>query len=764
MKNYKIKKIDLNIIQIIKGLSRRLLTIDFNIRKFFDLNLDKKRQKKFKLFSMKQKYVFKNNSFKKAIIFLKRAKRLIFINLFNILFAPFSFFKFLLFSKKLLKIRQIFLLIIFSLMLSFVVFIYLFFKNLPDIKQLKERKYPMTTKILDRKGRLLYKIYKNQNRTLINLKDLPIFVKQATIAIEDKTFYKHFGISPRGVIRAFIENKKEGETVQGGSTITQQLVKNALLSPERTLDRKIKEAILSVMVERNFTKDEILEMYLNEVPYGGIAYGIEEAAQMYFGKSAKNLTLAQTAFLAGLPASPTDYSPFGSNPEKAKKRQIEVLDNMLSMKFITKKQAEQAKNEKLIIQKQDIKIKAPHFVFFVKQELEKKYGTEFIDQGGLIITTTLDLDIQNMLEKEVKEGVDKQKYLLVGNGAAMIQNPQTGEILAMVGSRDYFDTENDGNVNVAISPRQPGSSIKPITYALALSSGLYTPSTIIDDSPVTYHAPGSLPYSPVNYDGKFHGKVTIRTALACSYNVPIVKILSTLGVSRLIDLGEKMGITTWTDRSRFGYSLTLGGGEVKLIDMMKVFSIFANNGKKVDQKYVLTIKDPKGKIIENNDKLDSEQILSPIVAFQISDILSDNNARTPAFGPASSLVIPGHVVSVKTGTTDSKKDNWTIGYTSEFVVGVWIGNNNNKPMSYALESGNTGAAAIWNSIMKNLLKNRKTEKIISPQELIQVDICRETGTLPCQGCTIQKEYFIRGSEPKERCEKIEPTKEATTTP
>jgi len=622
----------------------------------------------------------------------------------------------------------------------------------------------MTTKIVDRKGRLLYKIYKDQSRTLIHLDDLPPYVSQAIIAIEDKGFYRHFGISPRGIIRAFLENRKEQTTVQGGSTLTQQLVKNALLSPERTIDRKIKEIVLAILVERKFNKKQILEMYLNEVGFGGEAYGIEEAAQMYFGKPAKKLTLGEASFLAGLPASPTDYSPFGSNPEIAKARQLEVLKSMVSVGYITASQADTARRTKLVFKTQRIEIKAPHFVFFVKQELEKKYGQEFINQGGLTIQTTLDLDIQNMAQKEVKLGVDEQKYLLVGNGAAVIENPKNGEILAMVGSRDYFDAANDGNVNVAIAERQPGSSIKPVTYSLALSSGLYTPSTIIDDSPITYRTEGSPPYSPINYDNKFHGRVTIRTALACSYNVPIVKILSTLGVSRLIDFAEKMGISTWTDRSRFGYSLTLGGGEVKLTDMAKVFSVLANDGKKVEQKYVLKITDPQGKIIENNIDTRAEQVISPIVSFQISDILADNAARTPAFGPSSALVIPGQTVSVKTGTTDSKKDNWTIGYTKDYVVAVWIGNNDNTPMSYFLESGNTGAAAIWNPIMTKLLKNVKSEKITPPEELIQVEVCKETGTLPCPGCTVVKEFFVKGSEPKNRCEKVEPTATPTKTP
>jgi 1A family penicillin-binding protein len=655
------------------------------------------------------------------------------------------------------KITQVAFLFLFSLILSATVIIYLFFRSLPSIDNLTNRKFPMTTKILDRRGRLLYKIYKNQNRSLVKLDDLPKYVKDSTIAIEDREFYHHFGISLRGIMRALAENKKTGTASQGGSTITQQLVKNALLTPERTIDRKIKEAVLAIMVERKFTKDKILEMYLNEVGYGGSAYGIEEAAQMYFGIPAKKLSLSQAAFLAGLPVSPTDYSPFGVNPEASKVRQLEVLKAMANQGYISQKQANDAAKVKLHFRKQSIEIKAAHFVFYVKQELEKKYGTEFITQGGLTIQTTLDLDIQEMAQKEVKTGVEAQKYLLVGNGAAVVEDPKNGEILAMVGSIDYFDMEHDGNVNVTTAERQPGSSIKPVTYSLALSSGLYTPSTMIQDAPVTYHTEGSPAYSPVNYDSKFHGNVSFRQALACSYNVPAVKILASLGVWRMIDWAEKLGISTWTDRSRFGYSLTLGGGEVKPIDMAKVFSVFANGGQKVEQKYVLKITSPTGRVIENNTgDVRSEQVMSPIVAFQISDILADNAARTPAFGPVSALVIPGKTVSVKTGTTDSKKDNWTIGYTKDYTIVVWIGNNNNVPMSMYLESGNTGAAAIWHPIMENLLKKEKNKQLVAPGELVEVEICVQTGTLPCPGCTIKKEYFIRGTEPREKCVKYEP--------
>jgi len=644
-------------------------------------------------------------------------------------------------------------------------------KDLPSPRSLASQPIPLTTHIRDRHGTELYKIYTNQNRTLVKLTDLPPYLIQAVISIEDKDFYHHRGFSASGTIRAawrIITNKR----VEGGSTITQQLVKTSLLSPERTLQRKIKELVLSVSAESLYSKDQILEMYLNRVSFGGAAYGIEEAALTYFGKKASDLDLAQASLLAGLPASPTTYSPFGNHPEFAKSRQKEVLRRMVANGYITWEQAEIASSQTLKFHPPGGEILAPHFVMYVKDLLAQKYGADIVEQGGLDVTTSLDLNIQNMTQEVVSEEIAKIQYLHIGNGAALITKPATGEILAMVGSKDYFDIKNDGNVNVTLSSRQPGSSIKPINYSLAFGRG-FTPGSIIDDSPITYSIPGQAPYSPVNYDNRYHGRVTLRTALASSYNVPAVKLLSANGVSAMIDLAQKMGITTWTDRVRFGLSLTLGGGEVTMTDMNVAYGVFANNGSRVNLHPILSVKDSRGRILEefrcktfsfnflsSVSAIDasateitscpSEQVLTPVIAFLITDILADNSARTPAFGPNSLLKIPGHSVAVKTGTTNNLKDNWTIGYTQKYVVSAWVGNNDSSPMSY-VASGVTGASPIWNRIITNLLKDQPDTPFTPPPGVTKVNICTITGQLSCAGCPTKSEYFIDGTQPKSAC-------------
>jgi 1A family penicillin-binding protein len=645
-------------------------------------------------------------------------------------------------------------LILISLLFLVSIFSFLFtiFYRLPNPNQLITRDQMITTKIYDRHGQLLYKIYRNQNRTLVDLKDIPIYLIQATIAIEDAEFYNHHGLSFKGILRSAWQNLK-GNKLYGGSTITQQLVKNALLTPQRTWQRKIKEIILSLLVEAKFSKDEILKMYLNEVGYGGAAYGVEEASQLYFGKHVSELTLPEAALLAGLPASPTQFSPFGTHPEKAKERQELVLKRMRQEGFITQEEEEKAKKENIRLAPQRTDIKAPHFVMYVKELLAEKYGERMVEEGGLEVKTSLDLNIQEAAQKIVDEEVEKLKPLHISNGAALVTNPKTGEILAMVGSKNYFDKEIDGNVNVTLRPRQPGSSIKPVNYAVALQNGM-TPATIIPDTPITYMIPGQLPYSPKNYDHKFHGNVSLRTALASSYNVPAVKVLSAFGVDRMIEQGKKMGITTWEEPSRFGLSLTLGGGEVKMIDMNVVYGTLANLGKRVDLNPILEVKNYKGEILENHNanlERETKQVLPPNVAYLLTDILSDNTARTPAFGPKSWLNIADHPhVAVKTGTTQNLRDNWAIGYTPDYVVSVWVGNNNNSPMSY-VASGVTGASPIWNKIMSFLLKDLPDKEFPQPEDLKRIEICPLTNTLPCEGCGGKWEYFLPGTEPKVHC-------------
>lgn len=669
------------------------------------------------------------------------------------------------FSK--IKIVTVILLSTLSLIGTFW---FVILKDLPSPKELTTRKQKLSTKIYDRNGVLLYKIYKKENRTLAPLTDIPPYVKYAVIAIEDNEFYLHPGFSAKGIIRSIVKNIRKGQ-LSGGSTITQQLVKNALLNPEKTFTRKIKELILAVEVELSYSKDQILEMYLNEVSFGGTAYGIEEAAQTYFGKDVKNLTVGEGALLAGLPKSPTRYSPFGVNPDLAITRQHEVINAMQVNRYISPEDALNAKNEVLSFAQQKTDIKAPHFVMYVRDQLVNKFGEEVVNEGGLEVTTSLDLGIQEMAEEVVKKNIDKLTNLRVGNGAALVTNPSTGEILAMVGSKDYFDLKNDGNVNVTTSLRQPGSSIKLINYSYALSNG-YTPATTIDDSPITFDIRGSKPYSPKNYDGTYRGRITLRSALAESRNIPAVKVLASYGVTKMIEQGRKMGITTWNDPSRFGLSLTLGGGEVKLTDLVTAYGVVANYGKRVDLNSILEVKNTKASIYRPTCKVDREipgipisqaaeasetggcyeQVLDPRVAFLLIDILRDNNARAPAFGLQSQLVIPKHAeVAVKTGTSNDLKDNYTIGFNQKYLVGVWVGNNDSSPMG-RLASGITGAAPIWNEITRRLLASESNHPWLVPANLVQTNICSLTGTLPCDGCpSIRSEWFLAENAPKEYC-------------
>lgn len=651
-------------------------------------------------------------------------------NAFLLLFLPF---------KQLKKLRS-------SLVISFIIISLLcfisfqivsFVRELPDPHTLKNKPVPMTTKITDRNGTLLYSMFVDQDRTLVPLDKIPATVKQATIAIEDHDFYSHIGFSIRGMLRAAKETLLH-HRIQGGSTLTQQLIKNTLLSPEPTVSRKIKELVLSFWTERIYTKDEILEMYLNLVPYGGTYWGIESASHGFFGKSASNLTLSEAAFLAGLPAAPTEYSPFFGNRSAALQRQKSVLDQMVNMGFITMQEAQTAEKEHLTLVPQQTPLQAPHFVMFVKKLLAEKYGLRKVEQGGLYVKTSLDLDKQKMAEQIVQNEVNQLATLRVGNGAAVITNPKNGDILAMVGSKDYWDITGQGNVNITTSLRQPGSTIKVVTYAAALQSG-FTASSLLDDSPITYTFNGEAPYSPVNYDGAFHGRIPLRYALANSYNVPAVKVLDRIGVSRMVQYGKKMGIKSWDDSSRFGLSLTLGAGEVTLLDMSTVFGTLANKGARVDLNPILEVRDFDGKILEEKKDVASTQVVPEGIAYILSSILSDNQARSWAFGPNSTLQIPNRTVAVKTGTSNEKRDNLAIGYTPSNVVAVWVGNMDNSPMDPVLTSGITGASPIWQKIMMNLTKD-KDEPFEKPESVVVV-----------QCYSGKSEFYLKGTEGSRIC-------------
>jgi 1A family penicillin-binding protein len=634
-------------------------------------------------------------------------------------------------------------------LLLIAVFTYTFFavstvNILPSPTRLVSRDTPLTTEIYDRNNKLLYRLYEGRNRTIVNLNELPPYLSQATIAIEDKNFYHHPGFDPVAIARAIYINHTTSGT-QGASTITQQLIKNSMLSPEKTYQRKIKELFLAFWAERIYSKEEILQMYLNEAPYGGPAWGVEAASQTYFGKPAKELTLAEASFLAGLPAAPTLLSPYGTHPEMAKERQKLVLARMSEDSYISKELAEKTANEPLNLKPNRANIEAPHFVFYIKDLLSKKYGNRVVSQGGLKVYTTLDLGLQEEVEQIVKEEVDKLAPLNVQNGAAMVVNGQ-GQILAMVGSKDYYDPKS-GNFNVTLALRAPGSSIKPVTYATAFKQG-FTPGTTILDTPVNFSDEWGNRYAPVNYDGAFHGPVSIRTALGSSYNIPAVKILATVGVDNVVATSTDMGITTFTDPKNYGLSLTLGGAPTKMIEMMEVYETFSQMGERHPVTGILKVVDSNGNILDEYSD-SSKQVLQQEIAYLITSILSDNNARTPAFGPNSLLNLPSYQVAVKTGTSDSKRDNWTFGYTPDFTVGVWVGNNDNSPMNPALTSGVTGAAPIWNKIMKGMLGTALPVAFKRPPGIIDASI---------DG---RKDLAISGILPKSLV-RISQTKEKTT--
>ncbi|MFA6007238.1 MAG: PBP1A family penicillin-binding protein [Candidatus Shapirobacteria bacterium] len=616
-------------------------------------------------------------------------------------------------------------------------------RNLPNVNEIYNPP-KLSTKIYDRNGKLLYRFYDDEDRSWINFSEIPQSLVSATIAVEDKEFYQHHGFSIKGILEAIIYNfkKSDGDKLRGGSTITQQLVKNVFLDGEKSWPRKFKEAILAIMLERKLSKNEILERYFNQVPYGGDIYGVAEAANRYFGKKVSDLNLAESAFLAALPAAPSSYSPFtvqGYN--LAKNRQEYVLNEMVSSGSIDRNGAEAAKKVEIKILEDKREILAPHFVFYVKNYLES-LGFSNVERLGLSVKTSLDLNTQQSLEKITKEEIDKAKNLRISNGAAMVLDVKTGDILAMVGSKDYFAKDIDGKFNVVTQGlRQPGSSIKPINYLLALEQGRNLRETI-EDSPITYQIPGQKAYSPVDYTGKYLGTVTLRTALASSLNIPSVKLLNEDGINNMIDLAQKMGISTWDDRSRFGLSLALGAGEVKMIDLAGAYSIFANLGEKVKVNPILEVDNYLGEKVYQK-QVESEKILDQKNTFLINSALSDNEARSPVFGTNSLLNISGKTVAVKTGTTNNLKDNWCIGWTPSYLVAVWVGNNDSSPMSW-VASGISGATPIWNRMMKELLKNKTNEKWPTPDGLYQSEVCGK------------KDWFSDGSEKKIVCPSVSP--------
>jgi len=654
-------------------------------------------------------------------------------------------------SRRLVRIAKAGFLGAIFLFFALFLFLPLFAFNLPSPDKVVRRE-GFSTKILDRNGKPLYDIFIDERRTPVKLEKVPKVLQEATIAIEDKNFYRHQGFDPIGILRGFIRIFTRGRA-QGGSTLTQQLVKNVMLSPERTIWRKIKEFVLAIQIERRYTKDEILQMYLNEAPYGGTAWGVEAASEIYFGKDVSELNLVESAFLAGLPQRPSFYSPFSGKPKAYIGRTKDVLRRMREDGYITEEEEKKAQEdlENLKFQEKGANFKAPHFVQYIQRILVERYGERVIEQGGLKVTTTLDLDLQEKAEKIVKEEIAKVENLHITNGAAVVLNPETGEILAMVGSKDFNDPNYDGQFNVATDGlRQPGSAIKPITYVTAFKKG-YTPATLLLDVPTEFPGgQGQPPYKPVNYDGKFRGPIQVRYALGNSVNIPAVKMLAMVGLKDMLTTAYELGISTLKptneNLSRLGLSVTLGGGEVRLIELTNSYNAFVNQGFRTDPVGILKIEDQDGRVIESVNPQKGRRVLTPEEAYLIADILSDNEARSAVFGPNSQLYIPGWQIVVKTGTTNEKKDNWTIGGNRYAMVGVWVGNNDNTPM-IQVASGITGASPIWRRIILEALKDKPNISLEQPGGIVTKAVDVVSGYAAHDGFPSRIEKFIAGTEP-----------------
>ncbi|TSC78857.1 MAG: 1A family penicillin-binding protein [Parcubacteria group bacterium Gr01-1014_33] len=616
-------------------------------------------------------------------------------------------------------------------------------KNLPGPESITHRAVAESTKIYDRTGTvLLYEIHGEEKRTVVPLRDIPQEVRIAAIAAEDAHFYEHPGLDWRGVIRALITNIQSGAASQGGSTITQQLVKNSLLSAEKTYARKFKEAILAVLIERKYSKDEILELYLNQIPYGANSYGVAAAAQTYFGKPIQEITLAEAATLAVLPKAPTYYSPYGSHKDALLAQKDRILERVGALGLVSAEKVEQAKKSVLVFTPPHESIRAPHFVMYVREYINEKYGEDFVERGGLRVTTTLDWRLQEQAEKIIKEGAEKNEKLVQAYNAALVAlDPKTGEIVSMVGSRDYFTKPRpegctagatckfDPHVNVTIRPRQPGSAFKPFVYATAFKKG-YAPETVLFDAPTEFNpgcnsdgTPGPLIrdlkecYHPKNYDNTFRGPVSLRRALAQSLNVPSVELLYLAGIADSIQTAKDMGITTLADDpGRYGLALVLGGAEVTLLDMTSAFGAFAQEGILHQKTAVLRIENSQGQVLEET-KNASAPALDTSVAQTINDVLSDNESRVPVFSRTSSLYFPDRQVAAKTGTTQDYRDAWTIGYTPSLVAGVWVGNSNNTAMNKAGLSVMV-AAPLWRSFMDFAISSTPPESFSPPEKTL----------------------------------------------
>lgn len=624
-------------------------------------------------------------------------------------------------------------------------------RDLPQPGKLSESRGNSTI-FYDRNDKVIYEMFDDKNRVPVGIDKTSKYLQNATVAIEDKRFYEHKGVSEYGILRAAFANLLGNP--QGGSTITQQLIKNALLSSERSLPRKIKEAILAYQVEKKYTKKEILEMYLNDAPYGGTFYGVGSASMGYFGKDPEDLTIVESAVLAGLPQNPPRFSPFIGEKDAWKGRAKDVLRRMREDEYISRDEEKDAlaKLDTLKFAKPKANFNAPHFVFYITNEIEKQFGAGIVDQG-IKVKTTLDLDLQKKAEEIVKKEIEGLEKLKVGNGALVAITPDTGEIIAYVGSYDYNDEKYGKFDVISQGNRQPGSTLKPIEYATAFNKG-YTASTVIMDTKTVFPNQGDEDYTPENYDLKYRGPVQIRFALGNSYNVPAVKMLAMIGLRDFLQQSYDMGLVsmepTQETINNLGLSASLGGGETKLLDLTSAYGVFANGGKKVDVSGILEITDFRGKKIYQKKQDKGREVLSPEISFIISHILSDNVARFDTFGASSYLNVPGKTVAVKTGTTNDKRDNWAVGYTKSIVLGVWVGNNDNTTMDQKIASGATGASPIWYNFIRELLNKKFEDGIMDkPDKVKALTIDASLGGLPREGQPTRSEYYVEGTEPTE---------------
>jgi penicillin-binding protein 1C len=634
------------------------------------------------------------------------------------------------------------------------------FGDLPSIDDLPLATMTPSVRITDRNGRLLYEIIPQESgrNTVLSIENIPACLKEATIAVEDKNFYTNPGLDLTGIIRALWINVSGGETVAGGSTITQQVARNLLLSQEeraeRTLRRKLREAALAWQMTRKLSKDEILALYLNQINYGGMAYGVEAASQTYFGRPASELLLPECALIAGLPQAPGVYNPY-TNPELAKERQGIVLGLMEKQGYITHEQRVDAESTPLSYNPAPYPIEAPHFIWIIKDQIDQLATEGILDaRQSLIVRTTLDLDAQHLAEETLRRRIAGFKNETTGlshnvNNAALVAlDPQNGEVLALVGSADFFDESIHGALDMAISPRQTGSAFKPFIYALALDPArpnAWNPATSILDVSTTFTIRDGTPYTPLNYDELDHGPVSVRTALGSSLNIPAVKTLQEVGIEDTVKLAHRLGITSLSEPGQYDLSLALGGGQISLLQLSTAYAALANHGSYTGNSAILDIHDADGNLLFTQEKKPPLQILDPRVAWLISDILSDDSARSTGFGLDSTLKLD-RTAAVKTGTTTNFHDNWTIGYTPDLLVGVWVGNSGHEPMHNV--TGLTGAAPIWHEVMRGLLQGQPDQTFARPDGLTEVEVCEPSGLLPTAACQhTRTEWFITGTEP-----------------